>query len=172
MPEDLGNASTLPQSVMAEEVKQEREWLTVALDLAFALVNHRADNLMMSWYCFPCRHAQFFGDPGAQQKCLAWSKKIATAYQACVKRQEAHIKDKVARSFMNTAAAHHVFNHLSFATYERVPDEVMRCTQASFAIGQSRVQEKSFHGRRQSETTCQTKKRGSAHCVDGSTLCG
>eukprot|EP00959_Pyramimonas_sp_CCMP1952_P232267 4853734-Pyramimonas_sp.AAC.1 len=83
------------------------------------------------------------------RKGLTFLSECAKVYLAAFKRTEPHVVQRVARSFLNTAAGRHIFELISFHGYNVVPVEAQRCLRAAFSMGQSRVQEKNFHGHRQ-----------------------
>ena len=155
--DELGCRHRMPQHIRDYELQGEAEWLQLAWCVAFAVVDHRATNLLQSWCAFPGRCAQLLSEDQVEAG-LKWCCDVAEVWLAAVKRKEPHVLELLKRSFMNTAAAHHVFNRLSFWEHTKVTVEVKQCLEAVFGIGQSRVQEINFHGHRRSETRCQKKK--------------
>eukprot|EP00974_Lingulodinium_polyedra_P127800 11203594-Lingulodinium_polyedra.AAC.1 len=157
--EDLGDLDSLPVASLEHEILLEQQWVAVTWDVAWAILDHRQVNLLSSWEGFPGRAAQLLHkDAGQVQHGLNFMESLAEVWLQVCRRNEPVVQGRAKRSFMNTAAADHIFKHLSFKNFKEVPLEVKRCLQASFAMGQTRLQEKSFHRIRQKETKGQKKK--------------
>ena len=75
---------------------------------------------------------------------LVYCKDVGDMWLVAVDRPEPHIKDMVKRSWLNTAAGNHLFEHLSYVGYQHVPPEVGRCLKATFGLGQTRLQEQTL----------------------------
>ena len=143
--------------VQTEEVRQECDWLSVALSTAWAICDHRAANLLASWESLPGALPLLL-NKDTMAKGLQFCKKLAQVFVAASKRQEPHILAMVKRSWLNTAGGHHIMQHLSWSDFKTVSKEVSDCVSTSFAIGQTRLQEKNCYGQRQAETKEQNKK--------------
>ena len=60
--DELGCRARMPDHIRIDELKQETDWLQVAIPVAFAVIDHRATNLLQSWCAFPGRCAQLLMD--------------------------------------------------------------------------------------------------------------
>ena len=103
--------------VQTEEVRQECDWLSVALSTAWAICDHRAANLLASWESLPGALPLLL-NKDTMAKGLQFCKKLAQVFVAASKRQEPHILAMVKRSWLNTAGGHHIMQHLSWSDFK------------------------------------------------------
>lgn len=143
--DDLGHGPSISAAMLEHEMLLEDEWLDDLTRLVFHTVWHRLKSLMFHWRGWPGRAAQLLSpDLEEVRQGLAYCKGLCKVWENAAAQTLPNVKAMCMRSFMNTPAAGHFFAVLSFVGFETVPQEARACMEATFAIGQTKIQEDCF----------------------------
>lgn len=92
------------------------------------------------------------------RSCEAYLMRLADVWVRACDQEFPHIRDMCKRSFLNTAAAQHFLQEFMY-NQGRASEELAKCLESTFGLGQSRVVENAFQRLRKAADQDQCNRR-------------
>lgn len=157
---EIGSASVMTPEQQFFHLREEREWLELAVGLAFSLVGARAVSMHADCGAFPGKAVLLLSDSAVEVKeQLSFWKDFKKDWLEITSRPEPGVARMAARSWANIPVFHNFMENLSFHRFRTIPDHIKKNLLTCNSIRATLVLENMIKTVRAVEKRCQENKR-------------